>query len=86
MRSNHLTFSGFISPSRTLLLSSGRTHNDQWWDGHVAPWIVPNYTDGNVDILYADGHTGTIPLSEYPDNSVPRTRGSDAWHFWEATY
>jgi len=80
--SNPFTFSRFIAPPRTLLLSSGRSHDQQWWDGHVAPWIIPNFTDGYVDILYADGHTGTIPLSEYPNNSVPRPPESDAWYFW----
>jgi prepilin-type N-terminal cleavage/methylation domain-containing protein len=80
--SRHFTFSSFISPTRTLLVSSGRSSDEQWWNVSVSPWVTPNFTDGFIDILYADGHTGTIPLHEYPDNSVPRTPGSDAWHFW----
>jgi len=78
----HFSFDMFVSPTRTLLVASGRSNDEQWWNVSVSPWVVPNFTDGFVDVLFADGHTRTIPLKDYPDNSVPRTPGSDAWHFW----
>ena len=84
---NNIAFSHFLSPSRTLLVSSGAAFpNAEWFRPVIRPEFTPDFTDGNVDILYADGHTGTIPLSEYPDGSVARPRGSAAWYFWEGIH
>lgn len=80
--SRNFMFSSFLSPTRTLLVSSGRSADQQWWNVSVSPWVTPNFTDGFIDILFADGHTRAIPMSAFPDNSVPRTPGSEAWYFW----
>lgn len=80
----HFTFLNFINPSRTLLLSSGRSSDQQWFNVSVNPWIIPNFTDDYIEVLYADGRAAVLPLSEFPNNSVPRDPGSDAWYFWEA--
>jgi prepilin-type processing-associated H-X9-DG protein len=72
----------FLSPARTMLISSGESGNQQWFGTTVAPWKSPTHTDGTIEVLYADGHAEAMPLEDWP--TTPGPRESDAWYFWNA--
>jgi hypothetical protein len=64
-------------------VSSGRSNDQQWFGLSVEPWQEPNFTDRYIEVLYADGHVGTMLLAEFPGDPLPRPQGSDAWFFWQ---
>ena len=80
--SAQVSMSHLLTPGRTLYISEGRlASGNQWFGVSVAPWELPNNTDGIVTFVYADGHIGQMPTEELPaEKGKPY---SESWYFWQ---
>lgn len=80
--SGQVSMSRLLTPGRTLYISEGRlASGNQWFGVSVAPWELPNNTDGIVTFVYADGHIGQMPTEELPaEKGKPY---SESWYFWQ---
>lgn len=80
--SAQVSMSRLLTPGRTLYISEGRlASGNQWFGVSVAPWELPNNTDGIVTFVYADGHIGQMPTEELPaEKGKPY---SESWYFWQ---
>ena len=80
--SSGATMNRLLSPGRTLYISEGQLgQGSQWFGVSVAPWSLPNNTDGIVTFVYADGHIGQMPVEELPEYDWKKY--SDSWYFWK---
>ena len=80
--SGQVSMSRLLTPGRTLYISEGRlAPGNQWFGVSVAPWELPNNTDGIVTFVYADGHIGQMPIEELP--KFDWKKYSDSWYFWQ---
>lgn len=73
-----------VSPARTMLVCEGSTHGSTSFNTVVYPGVDFTYPDklkdGQVSVLYADGHTETILIEEFPSSSGEPY--ADDWNFW----
>jgi hypothetical protein len=80
--SDGITTNLLLAPGRTLYISEGQLgQGSQWFGVSVAPWSLPNNTDGIVTFVYADGHIGQMPVEELPEYDWKKY--SDSWYFWK---
>ena len=80
--SGQVSMNRLLSPGRTLYISEGQLgQGSQWFGVSVAPWSLPNNTDGIVTFVYADGHIGQMPIEELP--KFDWKKYSDSWYFWQ---